>query len=130
MLDTNSTLIISGIATTIIVNLIQLYKDARNRKWDLQDRIEKAERESSARLADAAGVARALKIESERVAIEVKMQANTLALAGKAQAETVLARIQENTDISASAFDVANRVNEKLLKIHERIDQVDKSHEK
>jgi hypothetical protein len=42
MADTNTVLILSGVAATIFTNIFQLYRESRNRKWDRQDRAEKA----------------------------------------------------------------------------------------
>jgi hypothetical protein len=42
----------------------------------------------------------------------------------QAKAAEVLSEIQKNTDISVNAFNQANSVNTKFIKIHQRIDEL------
>jgi hypothetical protein len=83
--------------TTIAGFAIQLFREWRNRKWDLEDR-ERARKE----LAE--------KVES----------AQTLAISKQKE---MLDKIEENTNISREAFTEANGVNQKLLLLQNQLNE-------
>lgn len=81
--------------TTVIGFGIQMYRESRNRKWDLADRA--AAREQ-------------MKAEMQTVKEETVVAH-----------EIVVKKIEENTEISRTAFSEANNVNAKLLTLAEAI---------
>jgi hypothetical protein len=91
-------------ATTVLGFSIQLFREWRNRKWDLEDR------------------------ERARKDLEVKVTA--VAATAKVANEAVMNKIDENTEISRgafkeanNAFEAANNSNQKLLELSRAIDQ-------
>lgn len=102
--------VITGITvgvSAIVTQLVTVFRErkkrqteVRNREWDIQDRAAKAEQAQKGLDAQTAAVGQ-----------------QTLA-----QTEQVLGELQKNTDISVNAFNAANDVNTKIVKIHGRID--------
>lgn len=78
--------------TTILGFIYTVYRENRNRRWDLEDR-ERARKE----LADK------LEIQHAKVADKVN-----------ADQKVIIDKIQENTEISVSAFKEANDTNKKI----------------
>ena len=109
-MDTNTLTAITGGLTFlgIVASIVRQYlaEKAKERRDILQRQWEKEDRE-----AKALELAETLKRETER-----------LEAGSKQRSLAVLDKIQENTDVSVKAFNEANNVNDKLLKIHERID--------
>ena len=75
--------------TTVLGFGIQLYREKRNREWDLADR----------------------ELARKQLAAKVEIAH-----------ESVMKKIEENTEISREAFTEANNVNAKLLKLAQQID--------
>lgn len=75
--------------TTVIGFGIQMYRESRNRKWDLEDR-KNARREMESKVES---------VKQETVAAH----------------EVVVRKIEENTELSRTAFSEANNVNKKFL---------------
>jgi hypothetical protein len=93
---------VAGIITTIIGFVVQLYRERRNRAWELEDRRLTAE---------------ALQQKNEQTAATLQKETQ--------RTRDMLARkIDENTKISADAFSEANAVNVKLARIDALIDGV------
>lgn len=72
----------------------QLYRENRNRKWDVEDRN------------------------------LTRIELQTAAQDRKKIAEAVTSQIKENTEISTKAFEEANHVNQKLVDVHQRIEDL------
>lgn len=81
--------------TTFLGFAIQIYREKRNRRWDLEDR--------------------------ERARLEIAAKVESVAAVTASRQEHVLQKIAENTAISRVAFNEANNVNTKLLKLAEMI---------
>jgi hypothetical protein len=91
-------------ATTVLGFSIQLFREWRNRKWDLEDR------------------------ERARKDLEVKVTA--VAATAKVANEAVMNKIDENTEISRGAFkeannayEAANHSKQQILELSRAIDQ-------
>ncbi len=102
MLDTNLIIIGTVALSSVITQLLNVYRERRNRKWDIEDRAAKA------------GV----------VASALATQADRLAHTTNTQAAVVLHEIQKNTEISKAAFNEANDTNAKIAQVHARIDAI------
>jgi hypothetical protein len=93
---------IAGIVTTIIGFVVQLYRERRNRAWELEDRRLTAD---------------ALQQKNEQTAAALHKDTQ--------RTRDMLARkIDENTQISVDAFREANAINVKLARIDAMIDGV------
>ena len=86
------------LATIVIGFMVQIYRENRNRRWDLADRAELA-----------------AKVEDNRYILAAKMEDNRHHVAATANELKTL--IHENTQISTNAFHEANTVNIKLEKL-------------
>jgi transcriptional regulator of heat shock response len=93
---------IAGIVTTIIGFVVQLYRERRNRAWELEDRTLKAE---------------ALQQKTEQAAVALQKETQRTR-------DMLTRKIDENTQISVDAFREANAVNMKLARINAMIDGV------
>jgi hypothetical protein len=76
---------------------LQMWKESRNRKWDLEDR--------------------------ERARKELEMKVTEAQQTAVVANEAVIQKIDENTEISRNAFKEANNTNQKLLELAHAIDQ-------
>jgi hypothetical protein len=93
---------LAGIVTTILGFVVQLYRERRNRAWELEDRRLTAE---------------VLQRKTEQTAEVLKKET--------AMTRDVLVRkIDENTQINVDALRQANMVNSKLARIDSLIDGV------
>lgn len=97
MADNDGTLIgqVFIFLVTILGFAIQIYREKRNRAWDLVDR------------------------ELAREAIAAKVDVATTATIRRQ--EHVIQKIEENNDINREAIKVSNTFNEKLISLAERI---------
>lgn len=84
--------------TTILGFAIALYRESRNRKWDLADR----------------------QAEREALAQETRAMADRLAIETRETADRLSHEIAVNTDVSIGAFKEANDVNRKIWGIARR----------
>jgi hypothetical protein len=65
------------------------------------------------------------RVKAQDVADKVESVAEELRRTTAAQARTVINEIQKNTEISVRAFNEANDVNTKFLKLHARLDRIE-----
>ncbi len=93
---------VTGIITTLLTTIVGIYRENRNRRWDLQDR-ENARRELEG------------KVLGQQQSIEFKTNEQTKVLTNL---------INENTNISANAFKEANGLNLKLVELSHRFDSM------
>lgn len=87
MTDAMLILLASGVGTATSM-VVGLYKDARNRKWDIQDRKEKAE---------------ALREESLQIARYIEMKVEVAAEKVERESAQIRTDIVENTKVSQEA---------------------------
>lgn len=93
---------VAGIITTILGFMVQLYREGRNRAWELEDR----------RLA-----AEELKRETQEAAAVLKKETARTR-------DMLVKKIEENTQINVDALKQANHVSDKLARIDTIIDNV------
>jgi len=84
---------IAGIVTTILTTFVSIYRENRNRKWDLEDR-------------------RTARDEQRNLIVE-----NTAE-----QTKVLSTMIDENTELSKKAFTEANNFNNKLIALANQFD--------
>jgi seryl-tRNA synthetase len=84
--------------TTLAGFAIQLYREHRNRKWDLEDRREAREQQRR----------------------ETEMAAQKLAAKTEQTASKIIEKVQEGTEMSKKALAEANDVNKKIYNITRR----------
>ncbi len=93
---------VAGIVTTIIGFLVQLYRERRNRAWELEDR----------------------RLTAEALRRETMMAAATLKKETAHTRDVLVNKIEENTQINIDALKQANHVGDKLARIGTMIDNV------
>jgi len=81
--------------TTVLGFGIQIYREKRNRQWDLEDR--------------------------ERARVVLAKTAEIVAVETDMKQQKVIQKIEENTELSRGAFKEANDVNQKLLTMQSMI---------
>lgn len=129
--DQLTAILVGQVVTLILAILgfaVSLYREKRNRKWDLEDR--EAARLRQLEQQKATATALATKTEETATAISDKIDERTVA---------IMQKVEENTDISRKAFVEANHINEKILNITRRfmeseptetLERIDKTTEK
>jgi hypothetical protein len=90
------------LVTTIAGFLYNIYRENRNRRWDIEDR-ERVRRDISEK---------------------VDQSKRELASATLATHHTLIEKIDENTEVSKQAFHEANDVNQKIANLAKAIDSV------
>ena len=93
---------VAGIVTTILGFLVQLYRERRNRAWELEDR----------------------QATAEALRRETIMAAATLKTETAKTRDILMNKIEENTQINIDALKQANHVGDKLARIGALIDNV------
>lgn len=92
---------------TLIINIVNTnYKEARNRKWAQEDK-EAIERTTRHKLKE---TEQAIKFQFD----ELKLLAEEIKSAGADRLKHIIAKVDENTEISKVAFKEANGINEKI----------------
>ena len=122
---------IIGFLTTITTLLLNTWKEARNRRWDLEDR-RLARQDHDKKLDNQTDELRRIaQLESEltraraaQVEAELKAEAARTAKALQTTQHVIVDKINENTEVSKSAFKEANDLNRKLEFMHAAIDGV------
>ena len=122
---------IVGFLSTLMVLLINTWKEARNRRWDLEDR-RAARQEQERKLQNQTDeLKRIAQLEADltraraaQVEAELKAESARSAHALQQTQRVLEAKIHENTEVSKSAFKEANAMNRKLQRIHSAIDNV------
>jgi uncharacterized protein involved in exopolysaccharide biosynthesis len=104
---------IAGFASLLATHLFQFYREGRNRRWDLQDRM-------SARQ-EMRNHAETQRVETLKTAIELARVSNI-------NREHLLGAIKENTELTSeagakaeAAYTSANNFNEKLESLHREL---------
>ncbi len=113
--DKPTAVIMAGVLAGVATQVLTYLREERRHRWDIEQRdYDRAER---------LRVAQELKDEQARIALEIARKHETVAARGREATmkgiETIVGKIDENTEISVKAFDVANHVNEKLVAIGE-----------
>lgn len=93
---------VAGIITTILGFAVQLYRERRNRAWELEDRR---------------ATAAALEHKTEQAARAMHKESLMTR-------DVIVRKIEENTQLNAEALREANQVNQKLARIDAMIDGV------
>lgn len=107
---------IAGVISMLATQIFAMFRESRNRKWDLQDRAAaRAEMRENTRL---------LRLENMQTATE-------LARVSMINSEHLLDVIKENTDITSrgasqaeAAYSEANNFNKKLEELHRQLQQM------
>ncbi len=113
-MDAQAIVQITILATTISGFLFQAYQmrqkekaEKRQREWDLEDRRLAREEQALAR---------------ERIALKVEASALEVQKATDKQTETLVNKIDENTELSRVAFKEANSLNAKIAAVTSMFD--------
>jgi len=129
MIDPGLLALLGTVVSVAGGQILQMMRESRHRKWDREDRAQKAADLAEASAADAARIARELAAtvaqSATSVAATVARTAAQSDAVAKSRAGQVLQKIAENTEISAKAFHEANQANLKFIQIHERMDAKD-----
>jgi hypothetical protein len=103
-----------GLLTTVTTFIVQIYRENRNRRWDLEDREKAAEKLAETAIAEANRVAERVVAEAHLVANKLLAEAATVAAQANSERAKLAEAIRENTEISTQAFKEANTINHKI----------------
>lgn len=123
---TQATILAGAIASglTLLTQVITIlntnFKEARNRRWAEEDRRLLAEQAAKDKEELAATTRHKLKETEQAIKFqfdEMRELQREIKHAGEERLRQIVAKVDENTQISAKAFDTANNVNEKIAAI-------------
>lgn len=105
--------LVAVVGTGVGTTLIQIYRESRNRRWDIEDR-ELARREIADKLTTAEHALAAKLVQAER----------DLAVQTAAAQRVLVEKIEENTEMSRVAFAASNNFDAKADKLEQAYDRV------
>lgn len=104
---------LAGVISLLATNFFAIWRDARNRKWDLEDRMMAREKQQRD--------AEAIRLETVATAIELARVSNT-------NRKHLADQLQHNTNVTmeagekaVAAFEAANNFNEKLEQLRREL---------
>lgn len=100
--------------TVVLGFLFQYVTQARQRRWDKEDREEAAKELAKTAVDEANRVAERVVAEAHSVAERVLKEAKSVATQANTERAKLAEMIKENTDISTQAFKEANTINHKI----------------
>jgi gas vesicle protein len=112
------------VVTTILGFAYTIYRENRNRRWDLEDRKRAREELQTLTTSTATKLETTVEHRATELATALSSRATELAQTVDRQRHQLSEQLTENTQISKQAFHEANDVNQKIAELTRKFDEV------